>query len=346
MTTPDISTVVSLFNRSRDLEFRGHVARAAELRSRTLAAAQALGAEDCLIVAQVQLEMANTLALPKKNPATTGDEEHFVFQLSKFWFEISPVVLRRKAAGTLVAGACRPSEVAWFEQTRVHIAQPQRGLGIETLCTAQASDNTIARIGPFVGYETLLATADLGFVLLHYCDLDFTVAQEHAALTLAAVAADELIKPHALRAQHFMLSAETVFAKHVRTVAQNPPRVKPENAGALRALMLASCRVAACSGLLAGSIQKLLEMQQGVADRKDSAAAAASAAPGLRTCALACCGAKEAHPQHFKSCAACKTVVYCSKEHQVKDWHAHKAACKAARKVATTAQSQTGSSTA
>ena len=33
--------------------------------------------------------------------------------------------------------------------------------------------------------------------------------------------------------------------------------------------------------------------------------------PGLRRCALPGCGAREAHPAHFKSCAACRTVVYC-----------------------------------
>ena len=32
-------------------------------------------------------------------------------------------------------------------------------------------------------------------------------------------------------------------------------------------------------------------------------------APGLRTCALPSCGAREAHPAHFKSCGACHTVV-------------------------------------
>jgi len=63
----------------------------------------------------------------------------------------------------------------------------------------------------------------------------------------------------------------------------------------------------------------------------------AMAAPGLRSCALASCGAKEAHPQHFKSCAACRTVVYCCREHQLEDWPAHKAACKAARKAAAAA---------
>ena len=57
-------------------------------------------------------------------------------------------------------------------------------------------------------------------------------------------------------------------------------------------------------------------------------------APGLRSCALPGCGAKEVHPAHFKSCAACRTVVYCCREHQVAGWPAHKKACKAARKAA------------
>ena len=38
--------------------------------------------------------------------------------------------------------------------------------------------------------------------------------------------------------------------------------------------------------------------------------------PGLRTCALAGCGAKEAHPSHLKSCAACCRPLYCCMEQQ------------------------------
>ena len=61
-------------------------------------------------------------------------------------------------------------------------------------------------------------------------------------------------------------------------------------------------------------------------------------APGLRSCALDGCGAKEAHPAHFKSCAACRAVVYCCREHQVAGWPTHKKACKAARKAAAAAE--------
>jgi hypothetical protein len=42
----------------------------------------------------------------------------------------------------------------------------------------------------------------------------------------------------------------------------------------------------------------------------EGVAAAAAAAPGLRSCALASCGAREAHPSHFKSCAAYRTPAY------------------------------------
>ena len=42
----------------------------------------------------------------------------------------------------------------------------------------------------------------------------------------------------------------------------------------------------------------------------------AARAPETRlSCALPSCGAPEAHAAHFKRCAACKSVVYCCREH-------------------------------
>jgi hypothetical protein len=66
-------------------------------------------------------------------------------------------------------------------------------------------------------------------------------------------------------------------------------------------------------------------------ERVAAVASAAVAAKGLRCCALDSCGAREVHASQFKLCGACKTVVYCSREHQAAHWRQHKAACKAAR---------------
>ena len=53
----------------------------------------------------------------------------------------------------------------------------------------------------------------------------------------------------------------------------------------------------------------------------------------LRSCANAACGTIEAHAGHFKLCAGCKAVVFCTRDCQLASWPQHKAACKAARKL-------------
>jgi hypothetical protein len=66
----------------------------------------------------------------------------------------------------------------------------------------------------------------------------------------------------------------------------------------------------------------------------EAAGTAAAAAKGLHACALVSCAARELNAGQHKKCSACRTVGYCSKEHQVEHWPQHKAACKAARAAA------------
>ena len=97
---------------------------------------------------------------------------------------------------------------------------------------------------------------------------------------------------------------------------------------------------AALERLHASGVLAARRMEEGiqfvVADHAAQLAtvAADNAARGLRRCAAAECGATEVRAGAFKLCAACKAIVYCCREHQVADWPAHKAACKAARKAA------------
>jgi hypothetical protein len=58
----------------------------------------------------------------------------------------------------------------------------------------------------------------------------------------------------------------------------------------------------------------------------------------LRCCAREGCDARELLPASFKLCAACKSVCYCSREHQAHAWGAHRDACKAARVTMRAAQ--------
>ena len=92
------------------------------------------------------------------------------------------------------------------------------------------------------------------------------------------------------------------------------------------------------SGVLqARHIEEMIESQAAAQRKVEAAIENSLNAPGLRRCALLGCGAKEAHPAHFKSCAACRTVVYCCREHQVEGWPGHKKACKVARTAAAAA---------
>lgn len=77
-------------------------------------------------------------------------------------------------------------------------------------------------------------------------------------------------------------------------------------------------------------IKRLDQGENVFAEKMMASVTAAMSASELRHCALASCNAKEGHAKHFSSCAACKAVVYCCKEHQQAHWREHKPACRAA----------------
>ena len=61
---------------------------------------------------------------------------------------------------------------------------------------------------------------------------------------------------------------------------------------------------------------------------------------GLRECAWPYCDKVERTVREFKQCSGCRSVWYCSPEHQMLDWGAHKKDCQKldkARRAATAA---------
>jgi hypothetical protein len=107
------------------------------------------------------------------------------------------------------------------------------------------------------------------------------------------------------------------------------------------ARILAAWRRLQSSGVLQRrGILQCVSLNDALETHVAATAAATVAARGLHFCALPTCGAQEVHASQFKRCSACLSVVYCCKEHQVQDWPAHKAACRAARKAAEAADNE------
>jgi hypothetical protein len=79
------------------------------------------------------------------------------------------------------------------------------------------------------------------------------------------------------------------------------------------------------SGIPAAISRSAHRQATGVLNNAQAARAAADVARfGLRACALPDCNAVEPQPKAFKVCGRCRTVVYCSAAHQAEDWKRHK----------------------
>jgi hypothetical protein len=327
MAAPDVSTVVALSNKAFDFQYAGHRARAAEYFRRAQAAARASGAEDCLVIAILQLfessEITASESLQHEQQGLPGEAPRSPTVVALF-FAAAATVQRRKAAGTLQVGCCRPAEVTWRQLFDQHIAEVVQNAGMR---------RSAALLAPLVGYTAavhvgidavkLVLLAEAGLVPL-------SQEQLHICLGSSAVNAAELIL-HPRVHEEFAMGLEADFAAKMRMIVTQGPQSFMQHG----ARLLHAWRRLEQSGVLERRhASRVEEANKRNSDAVSAAVAAAAAAPGLRQCALASCSAREQHPAHFKSCAACRVPAYCCKEHQSEDWPSHKAACKAARKAA------------
>jgi hypothetical protein len=178
----DVSAVAALYNKSLDLEHNGHTARSDEYLARALAAAQALGAEDCLIVASLQLNQADALfcaafdTTARGTPATA----QLVASMVPPYLAAVATLQRRSAAGTLLAGTCRPAEEEWDRLKCGHLAR---------LRAEGCTDAIAATFAPLVGYKAFLIAACFAAHLVsatRTCVLPMSSAQLHECVALMA----------------------------------------------------------------------------------------------------------------------------------------------------------------
>ena len=320
MSSDTLASVEALIPKAQELAQKGHLLRAAEKYGRAAEVACALGADN-LVALHMQLRQRAMLGgHVVASPDDSADQRIRAAECNALLSGVLEALERRRVAGTLLAGRCTAAEEAW----RGHELQRDN----PRFTAAQVAD-----WASLVGYEEVLHGAtNASSSLLHARRLLITECSAEQLQSFAenVVHAAELMQ-QPRRHAHQGLQFEAEFTDAFHSV------VMSTRTGLDARLMQ----------LLAGAWQRLLRsgvleargVDEGIRARAtwqralDSAVGKSLNAPGLRCCALPGCGAKEAHPAHFKSCAACRTVVYCCREHQVAGWPAHKKACKAARKA-------------
>ena len=292
--------------------------------------------EDCLVVAFLRAKQADTLlshSCAPTVPAAEADETRQTVQSVLLPQCVLPLS-RRKAAGTLLPGSCRAAEEAWWR------AYNERLLIREGHSVAFARDGARA-IAALVGFEAYTSAATIALGLLSFVEL-FNMSREmqlsHAAFVASAL---ELMarrhglsfavskdRPSVCSSSEYSL-AQTVLELFLWITRTQGCFLDRE---AVSLIAAAWRRVQRSGAVGARLLDQSRDHPGGSVGEHIAAATAEAAVRGLRECALAGCAAKEVHVSQFKRCGACRTVAYCCREHQLADWPAHKAACKAARK--------------
>ena len=334
--SPDVlARVLALENKANELLDKGHLLRAAEYYGRATEAALPLGADN-LVALNMQLQQSNLLIRYASASMPGADIEpriraaHGATSLTLISDALAALE-RRRVAGTLLEGKCSAVEEAWYASVL------QRD-------NARLPASYAASWAPLVGYAQFLNGAVNAMNLLRNAGAlaaECSVAQLEAFAQHVVQAAELMQQPR--RHGDSGMGMNAMFTDGFRRAVN---LADPNGLDARLVQLLAGAQQQLeRSGVLQARrietrIPKLLPMQEAF----NAAMLKSLTAPDLRTCALPGCGAKEAHPAHFKSCAACRTVVYCCREHQVEGWPAHKKACKAARKAAAAADDAAGPS--
>jgi hypothetical protein len=201
----DVSAVAALKSKASDLWAAGHRPRAVEYEKRALVAAQSLGAEDCLVVASLQLSLANLMYNVAHQDIITmapGSAQE-VAAITELFFAAAATVQRRRAAGTLLPGCCRAAEEAW--STLLVQRKCERGDGMEP--------GVGVATAPLVGYRGFLDVAKFCVTVIgfHYTGTA-TVPEEQLRLCVALMtdAAELMMQPRLC--EHLGMSAEGGFA--------------------------------------------------------------------------------------------------------------------------------------
>ena len=338
MSSEDVSRAKELYWKGAELREKGHILRAVEYFGRAAEAARPLdpGPEN-LVVLAVQAQQVSCLVeyLGATSYTKVVVDQHILAahrtECITLFSTVISALERRRIAGTLVASNRAADEEARHAMQLLGAIEPFSALSLELSVG-------VIRL---VGYATFLNVASTVLRVLGApgCyERECSAAQFQSFAQYVVNAIGLMQQPRCIST--FALASETLFAKTFPSFLLFIEMAGSKLDKRLQLLLTGAWQRLEQSGVL--ETRGILDQVRRGISYTDEAKTKASinaalTAPGLRSCVLERCGTREAHPQHFKQCAACRTVVYCCREHQLEDWPTHKAACKqAARKASVT----------
>jgi hypothetical protein len=335
MAASGLDEVVSLSIKAQELYDKSHYERSIDKWRAALAGAVALGAEDCVLVAQFKSDLANALFDCEYGRAGARLSQGVVLELLDLLAASAAALRRRRDAGTLMEGKCRPAEEHWSYKSM------ENGWSQDAAATAQGEPMMRAS-AKLVGYEAFLNVCSSSLTLLGLAitngSFEHGVEAEHFLSFVCDLCDDAIALMVQPRLQ--MVGFPSEYSLHAKLpVMLQVLALAPEHRVWREQLARAEARlrqsgVLAQRGLERNEVAQLDARRQENRQRSYQERREIAASGKLKSCALAGCGAVEAHVSHFGKCGACKAVSYCCREHQQSDWPAHKAACKATRKAA------------
>ena len=317
----ELSVAAALMRRAAALFGKGDFARAADgFAAAADATPRTLDSPDCLIRADLQLAHAAALVMHALTPglppaaAAAANERAYLCVLPTAMRTLE----RRAAAGTLAACAYSAAERDWW-RAEAALSSCLRGHELSDALNADV-------LAHLAGYRCFLKAAKMALQAMAL------LPEEHWSPATAPqwVAFSEFVRA----ALHMM--SQPQLRRLLPAGASLPEEA--ELASSMRLLVTDpdfNERASRWSGPLLATWARL-EHARVTAEAAPSCehGGCAEAESGLRRCEMmAGCAAREANQAQFKSCAACRAVVYCCREHQVADWDSHRAACKATRKA-------------
>ena len=328
-----VMTILELQRRAADYASSpkcGYAAAAEKMQQAVVLAQRLPGLpEDNLVALYLMAERSRLLSAQaartcRLSGGDTDESREFLAAAASSFRHVITGLIRCVDAGTLQPGCCAPLEGAWL------VAHDAKAYG------RTFNNRERVHYGQLVGLTALYLAAHEALVQSIHIEMESL--DSHLRLVLHAL--DSLSKPRPL--EKTVLKPELMFVRamqecETKRFSERIAATHPTCSGMLQRIDIVWARVQASGILQRRNLHVDHPQFSNSAEetrRKVEAADARQARRGLRSCGLASCGAKEAHADHFKRCSACHTVVYCSKEHQLEDWPAHKAACKAARKAA------------